>query len=314
MKRERTNVPTKAEYIEAGNKAWEDVVFYSDGLKVTADLYIPADIAPNQKRPAVVFLSGYSGMKDVYGMDTPNRLWEEGYVVLAFDYRGYGDSEGQRGRHRPLEQAQNTYDAITYLETVDVVDRDRIGIYGTSFGGANAVWAAAWDERARVVVSNVMVSDGYQWMKVLRTPWEFSSWSAQISEAARRRVTTGVVEHMPYMEMVPHDPKYKGVIESFHQSDPRFAYELDHESGEALLRYRPEKVAHLISPRPVLIIYAGNDEICPDEGLRCYEALGEPKKLVVLAGAQHQEQYKYTNPELYEVGMRHTLEWFSEHL
>ena len=57
--------------------------------------------------------------------------------------RGFGESEGGRGRHRPLEQTQDVYDAFTYLETVDGVDRERLGLYGTSWGGASAIWCAA---------------------------------------------------------------------------------------------------------------------------------------------------------------------------
>ncbi|MCH2550232.1 MAG: lysophospholipase [Alphaproteobacteria bacterium] len=97
-------------------KVWDEVSYYSDGKKIAGFLYKPKDWkAGDQPRPGVIVLHGYSGMKDVYGMDVPHWLWEAGYFVLSWDYPGFGVSEGERGRHRPLEQAQATYDSVTFL-------------------------------------------------------------------------------------------------------------------------------------------------------------------------------------------------------
>ncbi len=93
---------------------YEEIIYYSDGLKIASHLYTPKGWREGDPpRPAIICLHGYSGMKEVYGMDVPRRLWEEGYFILAPDHRGFGKSEGERGRQRPLEQAQDTYDAIT---------------------------------------------------------------------------------------------------------------------------------------------------------------------------------------------------------
>ena len=152
----------------------KDVTYYSDELKISAHLYTPPEWKEGSTPlPAVICLSGYSGRKNIATIDMPQRLAREGFITLAPDYRGYGDSEGARGRHRPLEQAQDTHDAVTFLETLDEVDSERIGVYGSSFGGANAVWAAAFDERIKVVVSAVGVHDGERWLKSLRSPYDW---------------------------------------------------------------------------------------------------------------------------------------------
>ncbi len=295
-------------------KVWKEIFYYSDGLKIAGHLYIPKDLKKGEKRPAVLSLAGYTGMKDVYGMDVPYRLWEEGYIVLAIDNRGFGSSEGERGRQRPLEQAQDSYDAITYLETVDGVDPERIGIYGTSFGGANGVWVTAFDKRVKALVTSVMVAEGERWMKVMRRPSEYAAFKKRLDAAARKRVATGEIEKLNVLEMMPADPHTLSVIKAHHQKDHRYVSDYDSESAEACMRYKPEWVAPYISPRPVLVIYAENDELCTDEALHCYEKLGEPKKLVVLPRAQHYESYYFVNPEMHERGMSEAVAWFRKYL
>lgn len=296
-------------------KVWSDITYFSESLRIAGHLYVPEGWQPGDPpRPGIVTLAGYSGMKDVYGMDVPHRLWREGYFVLAIDYRGFGSSEGERGRQRPLEQAQDVHDALTFLETVDGVDSDRLGIYGTSFGGGNAIWVAAFDERVKAVVSSVMVSDGLRWMRSMRRPWEFAKFEREVREAARARVLTGKDETIPLFELMPPDPHTRSVLEAHHQKDERYVSDYDLESAEACFRYKPEWVASRISPRAAMIIYAENDELCSDEPLHCYAALGEPKKLVKLPKAQHYESYFFVNPQLHEIGMSEAVAWFGQHL
>ena len=51
-----------------------------------------------------------------------------------------------------------------------------------------------------------------------------------------------------------------------------------------------------------------------EEQFGCYAALGEPKKLVKLPGAQHYESYYFCNPEMHEIGMAEAVAWFKQYL
>jgi uncharacterized protein len=297
-------------------KIWQEVVFFSDGLKIAAYLYTPQDWKPDAPaRPAIVVLHGYSGLKDVYGLDVPERLWREGYFVLAIDHRGFGASEGGRGRPNPLEQSQDVYDAITYLETVPGVDPDRIGIYGTSWGGGTAIWTAAFDPRIKVVVSAVMVSDGERWMRSTRRLYEWAEFAERFRAAARRRVTSGAVERIDLADLMITDPHTKSVFARHHVKDHRYTSQFELESVEWCLRWKPQWVAHRIAPRPVLVIYAENDLLVPtDQQVDCFNLLGEPKKLVKLPKAQHYEAYKFVNPEMAEIGLAEAARWYRTYL
>src|SRR4029077_17501659 len=70
-----------------------------------------------------------------------------GYVTLRFDMPGCGQSEGEKGLLVCLDQVQATSDALTLLAKHPNVEPDRIGVIGSSFGAAVAVYAGGGDER-----------------------------------------------------------------------------------------------------------------------------------------------------------------------
>ena len=74
--------------------------------------------------------------------------------------RGCGDSEGERGRVICLEQVEDTRNALTFLAQHPAVDGKRIGVIGSSFGGAVAVYAGGIDDRVAAVISNGGWGDG----------------------------------------------------------------------------------------------------------------------------------------------------------
>ena len=119
------------------------VSFYSEGLKLVGDLYSPTDVQPDMPRAGIVLCHGYTGVKDLYLPDNARVLVDAGYVVLTFDYKGWGESEGPRTRLAPYSRVADVQAALTYLGAQDQVDADRLGIYGTSYGGATVVWTGA---------------------------------------------------------------------------------------------------------------------------------------------------------------------------
>src|SRR6516164_899703 len=74
------------------------VTFYSEGVKLAGDLFLPADIKPGERRAGIVLCHGYTGVRSIYLPDNARVLAEAGYVVLTFDYKGWGDSDGAKTR------------------------------------------------------------------------------------------------------------------------------------------------------------------------------------------------------------------------
>ncbi|MEI7466243.1 MAG: alpha/beta fold hydrolase, partial [Burkholderiales bacterium] len=244
-----------------------EVSFFSDGDRIAGYLYTPQDWKPGDApRPGILVLAGYSGNTQADCTHMMKRLCAEGWFVFGYDYVGFGKSEGKRNRHRPLEQAQNTYDALSYMQTVDGIDPERLAIYGTSFGGANGVWVTAHDERVKVLVTSVGVMNGEEWMRRIRRPWEWLAFKERVLQEARQRVVTGKSTLVPNGEIMLRDPESQRQREMHAQAGHTFqSEERDIESGEAVMRYRPDWVVDKISPRPVLTIYAEHDNLVPPE-------------------------------------------------
>ncbi len=63
--------------------------------------------------------------------------------------------------------------ALTFLGAQPEVEASRLGLYGTSYGGATVVWVAATDPRVKCTVSVVGIGNGARWMRSVRRPDEY---------------------------------------------------------------------------------------------------------------------------------------------
>ena len=101
------------------------VTFYSEGVKLAGDLYLPDDFARGEKRAGIVLCHGYTGVRNIYLPDTVRALNAAGYVVLNFDYKGWGDSEGPKTRLAPYSRVADAQAALTFLAAQPEVEAGR---------------------------------------------------------------------------------------------------------------------------------------------------------------------------------------------
>lgn len=286
--------------------------FYSAGIRLAANVHLPNDLRHGESRAGVVLCHGFGGIRKHVLPMVAQVFADAGYVVLRFDYRGFGDSEGTRGRIVPMEQVEDIRSALTYLAAQPEVDPERIGVYGSSFGGANAVFVAGIDERARCVVSTVGVGNGRRWLQRLRRHWEWIEFLKALEEDRVKRVAGGESKRVsPDVIAVP-DPGTHEWHEEVHRQFPERKYMLSLETADYLLEYRPEDVVHQIAPRPLLLIHVEDDLLVPtEESEILYERAGEPKKLILMRGLAHHDVYAGDH---FEEVMKHALAWFEDHL
>jgi len=134
---------------------------------VTCYLYVPTGVDKTKKLPAMLVLHGTGALgKRLVDGESTNRnraqakeLAERGYVVIAPDYPSMGeqkDYDFQKDRYTSgtMKAIFNHMRCVDLLETMDIVDPNRIGALGHSLGGHNSMFVGAFDERLKVIVSS----------------------------------------------------------------------------------------------------------------------------------------------------------------
>jgi len=289
----------------------EAVSFYSAGLELRGVLYRPAP-PRSGPAPAVVLCHGFTAVKELYLPPFARSLAAAGFAALAFDCRGFGESQGPPGRLIPDEQVEDVRQALTFLESRPDVDGRRMALFGTSFGGGIAVAAAARDPRARAVVSSVGVSDGERWLRGMRPYWEWVEFRRRVEQDRRARVLRGTSEWVERDTIAPPDPAAAAAHRAAGRLVPGRRVRLPLESADAIMEFKPESLVDRLSPRPLLVVVAGEDRrVPPEEGYRLFERAGEPKRLVELPGAGHHDVYESpVRDRLLDV----VREWLTLHL
>ena len=288
------------------------VTFYSEGVKLVGDLFLPDDIGADERRAGVVLCHGYTGVKDLYLPDNAKTLNDAGYVVMTFDYKGWGESEGTRSRLAPYSRVADVQAAMTYLGMQPEADADRIGLYGTSYGGATVSWTGAVDQRAKCIVSVVGIGHGARWMSRVRRVDEWFDLQERSKEDREKRASTGESEYVDRSEILLPDRQSAELAAAARRNNPAAVGTIPLEYVDDTIGFNPEWIVDKISPRPILFITSDNDRlVLPEESEQLYAHAGDPKKLVVLKGYGHYEVY--SEPAFSEV-MAATLEWYGVYL
>jgi dipeptidyl aminopeptidase/acylaminoacyl peptidase len=288
------------------------VEFYSEGFKLVGDVYVPDGLPSGEQRAAVLLCHGYTGVKDLYLPDNAKTLNDAGYVVMTFDYKGWGESEGTRSRLAPYSRVADVQAAMTYLSIQPEADADRIGLYGTSYGGATVSWTGAVDQRAKCIVSVVGIGHGARWMSRVRRVDEWVDLKERSKEDREKRATTGESDYVDRSEILLPDRQSAELAAAARRLNPAAVGTIPLEYVDDTIGFNPEWIVDKISPRPILFITSEDDRlVLPEESEQLYAHAKEPKKLVVLKGYGHYEVY--SEPAFSEV-MAETLEWYGKYL
>ncbi len=266
--------------------------FYSSGHRLDADLHLPDDGRHRPPYPVVIPASGFQGLKVIHPERFARALTPRGYAVLAFDYRGFGLSEGERGRLVPQEWAEDVRAAVDRVHGHAELDSDRIALLGWGLGGGVVVAEAADDERVRAVVSCSGIADG---RRSVRTMHDERTWAHLLDRIAQDRVSrttygrsaTTTPWDIVRLDLDTRTDDYVGAELT---KAPGFGTGVTWESADYLVRFSPQSVVHRLSPRPLLIVHGEENRLHrAEEAEQLYAHAREPKRLELLPGRGHTE-------------------------
>ena len=288
-----------------------DVVIWSDGTRMAGDLYLPKNRKEGEKLPAVIFCAGTGGTKGGTGGRLGPIFAEKGYVALAFDYRGWGDSESQlmavgpqpkpddkgeltikaralRWQMNYTDQTEDIRAAISFLSGEPAVDPRRIGLVGSSYGGGLVTYMAGTDPRVKCVAAQVPGLGGANRGRAVEAAYRLHSQQAR-----------GEVEPVPL-----ETGKMTGKMEKYTNMRTNAAKSIGFSALEASAKINI----------PIIFLVAENEELSNNEVVaeaqRQIAARGVPSKYHVIKGITHYGIYR----EGFQEATALEIAWFDVHL
>ena len=237
------------------------ISFHSQGLNLAGVLRWPAGFKGGERRPALVVLHGFGSNKGAENVLGPCAEIEAmGYITLRFDMPGCGDSEGPRGHLICMEQVQASLDAVSFMSAEPSVQTNAIGLIGSSFGAAVAVYAGAVDPRIAGVISSGGWGHGENKFRGQHaSPEAWAQFTDMLAKGRAHREKTGTSLMVPRGEIVPLPPGLK------RQLVPGSLQEFTAETAQSMFDFRAEDVVHQMSPRPLMLLHSSVDSVTPTE-------------------------------------------------
>lgn len=138
--------------VSAGEIRQERVEFSSGGEPIVGDLYLASDASEARPGPAIVVTGAWMTVRQQMAAGYARELAERGYTALVFDYRGWGESGGERRQYEdPHSKIVDTKAAFEYLAGRPETDDARLGGLGICASSGYMVHAALETPAARSI-------------------------------------------------------------------------------------------------------------------------------------------------------------------
>jgi dienelactone hydrolase len=122
----------------------ERVTFDSHGDQIVGTLYVPEGVDAQKRRPALLVTGAWMTVKEQMPALYAKEMADRGFVALIFDFRGWGESGGERRQYEdPNAKIADIEAAVAYLATRPEADPARIGGFGICASSGYMVTAAS---------------------------------------------------------------------------------------------------------------------------------------------------------------------------
>jgi uncharacterized protein len=295
----------------------KDIEFKTeDGVTLRGWHYLPE--GRQDKVPTVVMAHGFSAVKEMYLDRFADAFAAAGLASVVFDNRNLGASGGEpRQEIDPWRQVRDYRDAITYTETLEETDSERIGVWGSSYSGGHVLVVGAIDRRVKCIVSQVPLASGHDNARRLIRADYLAGVQGMFAQDRRDRMRGKPPAMIPVVAEDPAAPSalptpdsWRWFTETARTRAPSWKNEVTLRSVEMFTEYEPGSYVSFISPTPLMMVVALGDALTvADLALAGYERALAPKRLVTLTGGHFDPYVKD-----FEAASKAAVEWFTQHL
>ncbi|ARU58399.1 alpha/beta fold family hydrolase [Oleiphilus messinensis] len=282
----------------------EKVAFDSLGDQLQGLLFTPSE-RQNCAFSAVIVAHGAIDRKENF-FEFAQYLCESGFVVLALDMHGHGESAGRRYHVRMSEWVPDIDAAITFLTNRPEVDAAKIGLFGFSSGGTAVLKAAAMDLQQKVgavVTLDATVRPVVNQLETLA--FNLLSWVGSKTQRWLGKDLRIPLYRVAISQPVAVDPEVNGFFfSSSYLKEGYSAYPLP-GALESIVVNILEDVKSIRAP--VCVIHGEEDKIDkPQSGKMLFANLNCEKSLHLLPNSGHVGHMDYNKQEVFAL----TRDWF----
>jgi dipeptidyl aminopeptidase/acylaminoacyl peptidase len=178
---------------------------------------------------------------------------------------------------------QAASDALTALAKNPNVEGDRIGMIGSSFGAAIAVYVCGVDKRVAAAISSGGWGDGERKFRG-QHPGEaaWKKFTDMLAEGKRHREKTGQSLMVPRYDIVPIPQHLRGHLA------PNSIQEFTAETAQSMYDFRADDVIGKAAGRPILLLHSSVDSVTPTEqSIEMFKRSNQPCDLHLFAETDH---------------------------
>lgn len=275
-------------------------------MKVAGNLFIPKNIDPQKKYPAIIVGHPMGAVKEQSANLYAQKMAEQGFIALSLDLSFWGESEGSpRQAVSPDIYAEDFSAAADFLGTQTSVDKNRLGVLGICGSGSFAISAAKIDPRLKAIATVSMYDMGTASRQGLRNGFSLEQRKQLIAEAAAQRDIEFTGGQIQYTSGTTHalTPNTHPIQREFYDfyrtsrgeftpksSSPEQTTHPTLTSSIKFMNFYPFNDIETISPRPLLFI-AGEQAHSIEFSEEAYRRAAEPKELYLVPNAGHVDLY-----------------------
>lgn len=227
-------------------------------------LYLPESPYP---APIIVMAHGLGAVKEMRLDAFAERFCDAGYACLVFDYRHFGASDGRPRQLLSIKrQLEDWAAAIAYARSVPEVDRGRVVLWGTSFGGGHVMVAGARDGHVAAVIAQCPFTDGLASTHALDPVSALKVTSRAVADLVssvlgRTPVTVGLAGEGHEAALMTAPDVVRGYLPLIPDGQP-FTNEVAARIGLSIPFHRPGRALQHITC-PVLVCVCDRDTVAP---------------------------------------------------
>ncbi|TKI04857.1 alpha/beta hydrolase [Martelella alba] len=260
--------------------------------------------------PTIILCNGFFGIQDLLLPAFARLFAEAGYTAVTFDYRGFGESEGEPGRIIPAKQIEDIIAVLDWCLTCSMIDARRIALWGTSLGGCHVVEAAVRRQEVKCVVSQMAFADGEQLVTGDMGADEKKRFLNTMERMAAKKKLSGKELFVPIIKVMT-DEESRVFFGKNQKLFPALERKVPYLTVWEAIKYRPATAAAKIT-QPVLMVFAENDKVIALEyGLAFYQAIASEKRCHIQSKARHYDLF--VGEHFTQVAQRQ-LHWLREYL